>query len=106
MGMKDRAVSNPKLSREERDMLSAAYKNSLSERRMAIRTIQHSCENEFQQNLASGYHSKVNAELVEICDQVTQLLNNTIIPGNASDQEPEAMSFYYKMLGDYYRYLT
>merc|ERR1712232_638991 len=51
-----------------------------------------------------GYKSKVEAELVQICDQVTTLLNNTILP--LSGDDPEAMTFYCKMLGDYYRYLA
>merc|ERR1712232_991319 len=52
--------------------------------------------------LTEGYHSKVASELVGICDTVARLLNETIIPGNGDDAE--AMTFYCKMLGDYYRY--
>merc|ERR1712232_1045120 len=59
---------------------------------------------EKERELGNGYNSKVQAELVGICDRVTQLLTTKIIPGNSDDAE--AMAFYCKMLGDYYRYLA
>lgn len=108
--MRARVESNPKLSREERDMFSAAYKNSLTERRQAVRTVMY-IEHDLAANgdsarqaLAQGYRTKVNSELVQICEKVTQLITNPLIP--ACGDDVEASTFYYKMLGDYYRYLA
>mmetsp|Transcript_71759 Transcript_71759/g.149924 ORF Transcript_71759/g.149924 Transcript_71759/m.149924 type:complete len:232 (-) Transcript_71759:137-832(-) len=97
------------LSSEERDMFSAAFKNSLSERRVAVRVAvqaaaQEAAEGRPQnEGLALGYKSKVVAELQGICNQALQVLKSHLVP-TASDAETK--SFFLKMQGDYYRYLA
>jgi len=52
--------------------------------------------------LIKGYRQKIEKELEDICNDVLRLLDNPIIPNS---KNPEAKVFYYKMKGDYYRYL-
>merc|ERR1712232_1507600 len=53
---------------------------------------------------AKDYKTKVSAELCSICDTVATVLNEAILPATGASNDHEAMSFYCKMLGDYYRY--
>lgn len=107
--MKERAENRTPLNGEERDMFSAAFKNALSERRAAIRTAVNverqeaaNGNSEFAE-LAHGYRSKLEAELQQICNKVLTLLESVLVPENSS---VEALTFYLKMQGDYWRYLA
>ncbi|VDN09445.1 unnamed protein product [Dibothriocephalus latus] len=51
----------------------------------------------------NAYRKKVEEELSKICEEVLGLLSKNLIP-NASTTE--AKIFYYKMKGDYHRYLA
>eukprot|EP00930_Biecheleria_cincta_P056375 TRINITY_DN42510_c0_g1_i1.p1 TRINITY_DN42510_c0_g1~~TRINITY_DN42510_c0_g1_i1.p1 ORF type:complete len:254 (+),score=70.29 TRINITY_DN42510_c0_g1_i1:58-762(+) len=107
--MKERVEENTPLSAEERDMLSAAFKNALTERRQAIRvtvSVENQKRAEGQEepaNLASGYKTKVESELQGICNQVLSLLSTYLLPAAEPGQDK---TFYLKMQGDYYRYLS
>mmetsp|Transcript_57220 Transcript_57220/g.147620 ORF Transcript_57220/g.147620 Transcript_57220/m.147620 type:complete len:229 (+) Transcript_57220:69-755(+) len=107
--MKERAEQGAPLNSEERDMFSAAFKNSLTERRQAVRMAHFAAETESQDGrshnaeLALGYKSKVVAELQQICNKVLALLQERLVP-SASDAETQC--FFLKMQGDYYRYLA
>lgn len=107
--MQARVTEGHPLDTEERDMLSAAFKNALTERRMAVRiAVQvHAQELEEgrveQANLADGYKTRVENELQSICKKVLQLLETVLLP----NAEPgEAKTFYLKMQGDYCRYMA
>lgn len=104
--MKKRAQTNVPLDAEERDMLSAAFKQALQARRQATR-IAHSseaqAENAQHAQLSAGYRSKVEAELTQLCEDATTLLKEVLIPGANGD---EVAVFYLKMTGDYYRYMA
>lgn len=97
-----------KLVNDERNLLSVAYKNSVKTRRDAWRTIQaiHNKEelknNKFL-NLIVHYKEKIENELRGICQDVLDLLDNNLISNPSNDAE--AIVFYQKMKGDYYRYL-
>lgn len=97
-----------KLESEERNLLSVAYKNVVGARRSAWRVIssieQKSEGNQKRQDMAREYKQKVESELKSICTDVLTLLGNFLIPSAAED-DPESKVFYYKMEGDYYRYL-
>mmetsp|Transcript_20011 Transcript_20011/g.37631 ORF Transcript_20011/g.37631 Transcript_20011/m.37631 type:complete len:232 (-) Transcript_20011:85-780(-) len=107
--MKQRVEMGPVLNPEERDMFSAAYKNSLTERRVAVRVADGVEQMEIAEgreayaSLAKGYRSKVEAELQSICEDALSLLRNSLVP-NA--EAGEAKTFYLKMQGDYFRYLA
>lgn len=49
------------------------------------------------------YRSQVQSELVAICRDLLDLLEETLIP--QSEEKKEAQVFYLKMAADYYRYL-
>merc|ERR1712164_20708 len=53
--------------------------------------------------LASSYRTKVEGELNKICDEILKLLKECLIPSSTSG---ESKVFYYKMQGDYYRYIA
>lgn len=95
------------LGNEERNLLSVAYKNVVGARRSSwrvISSIESKTEgSERKQSMAKEYRQKIENELKEICNEVLNLLENFLIK-NATN--PESKVFYYKMKGDYFRYLA
>ena len=97
------------LSVEERNLLSVAYKNAVGSRRAAWRIItsveqkEKTKGNEQQASYAREYVAKVEAELQKICDGILALMDKNLIPSASTG---ESKVFYYKMKGDYYRYLA
>ncbi|KAK9477541.1 14-3-3 domain-containing protein [Lipomyces japonicus] len=107
--MKDVAKLGSELSVEERNLLSVAYKNVIGTRRASWRIIS-SIE---QKEEAKGserhvgqireYRTKIEKELEEVCGDVLTVLTDYLIPQAESG---ESKVFYYKMKGDYHRYLA
>ncbi|CAN0025325.1 unnamed protein product, partial [Phaeothamnion confervicola] len=100
-------ASQPKeLSVEERNLLSVAYKNVIGSRRASWRVIS-SIEGKDtvsdQLPLIRDYKEKIEMELKEICDDILKIIENDLIPNSSAD---EGKVFYYKMKGDYHRYLA
>ncbi|KAF6011307.1 14-3-3 protein [Brettanomyces bruxellensis] len=91
--MKTVASSGQELSVEERNLLSVAYKNVIGARRASWRIVssieqkEEAKGNEHQVKLIRDYRSKIETELTNICDDILNV-------------------FYYKMKGDYHRYLA
>lgn len=99
----------PELSVEERNLLSVAFKNVIGSRRAAWRIIS-SIEQKEDQNgternakIVSEYRNSIEAELKKICHDILDLLDKNLIP---SAKSGESKVFYYKMKGDYHRYLA
>ncbi|KAG1140990.1 hypothetical protein G6F37_010674 [Rhizopus arrhizus] len=96
------------LTIETRNLLSVAYKNVIGTRRTSWRIIssleqkEESKGNAAQAEKIKAYRQKIEQELYDICNDVLDLLTKYLIPG-AKD---EAIVFYYKMQGDYYRYIA
>lgn len=107
--MKAVASSGQELSVEERNLLSVAYKNVIGARRASWRIVssieqkEEAKGNEAQVTLIREYRSKIETELTKICDDILSVLTNHLIPSAASG---ESKVFYYKMKGDYHRYLA
>jgi 14-3-3 protein epsilon len=107
--MKKVACSNVELTVEERNLLSVAYKNVIGARRASwriISSIQQKEENKGNQKHVEQikeYRSKIEAELVNICNDILEVLEKHLIK-NATTGESKV--FYYKMQGDYHRYLA
>merc|ERR1712172_294768 len=59
--------------------------------------------NESQVTLIKEYRTKIEAELSKICEDILQVLSEHLIP---LAQSGELKVFYYKMKGDYHRYLA
>jgi len=107
--MKKVANLNVELTVEERNLLSVAYKNVIGSRRAAWRIIssieqkEKSKDNESNVQKIKSYGGKIEKELHDICHDVMNVLDNHLIPHASSD---ESNVFYYKMKGDYYRYMA
>lgn len=97
------------LSVEDRNLLSVAYKNSISGRRSAWRALESLEKKEDSKKETRHvehireYKKKIQSELISICKDLIDLLTKTLIPG-AKTAESEV--FYNKMKGDYYRYIS
>ncbi|KAL8112036.1 hypothetical protein AgCh_019659 [Apium graveolens] len=97
------------LTVEERNLLSVGYKNVIGARRASWRIMssieqkEESKGNEQNVKLIKGYRQKVEDELSNICNDILSIIDKNLIPSSASG---EATVFYYKMKGDYYRYLA
>lgn len=107
--MKQVANSKGELSVDERNLLSVAYKNVIGARRAAWRIIssvkdkEESKSNTKRVEQISQYRSKIEGELTSICNDVVSILETHLIPAAST---PESKVFYYKMVGDYHRYVA
>lgn len=107
--MKAVAKSGEELTVDERNLLSVAYKNVIGTRRASWRLILSLEQKEEARNAAHHvemirqYKSKIEAELDQICSDVLQVIENYLLPKAESG---ESKVFYYKMKGDYLRYLA
>jgi len=97
------------LTVEERNLLSVAYKNVIGARRASWRIIcsieqkEESKGNEHHVARIKEYRAKVDHELTQICNDILAVLDEHLIPTATSG---ESKVFYYKMKGDYHRYLA
>ncbi|KAI9124815.1 hypothetical protein K1719_004142 [Acacia pycnantha] len=107
--MKTVAKLNIELTVEERNLLSVGYKNVIGARRASWRIMssieqkEESKGNENNVKLIKSYRQKVEEELSKICGDILTIIDEHLIPSSTSG---EATVFYYKMKGDYYRYLA
>ncbi|KAL3830622.1 hypothetical protein ACJIZ3_019424 [Penstemon smallii] len=107
--MKKVAKLDVELSVDERNLLSVGYKNVIGARRASWRIMssieqkEESKGNENNVKLIKGYRQKVEDELSNICYDILSVIDKHLIPSSGSG---EATVFYYKMKGDYYRYLA
>jgi 14-3-3 protein epsilon len=107
--MKEVGTSGVEMAVEDRNLLSVAYKNAVGSRRASWRIIssveqkESSKGNEANVGHCKEYRVKVETELQGICDTILGLLDGSLIPG-AKDAESKV--FYYKMKGDYFRYIA
>ena len=96
------------MNSDERNLLSIAYKNSVSSRRTALRTImayemkEKKKENSTFLPYIQEYRKKVEDELTRMCNNVIATIDNFLMK---RAEDAEAQVFYLKMKGDYYRYI-
>lgn len=102
-------IKEDDLNSDERNLLSIAYKNSISLRRQAIRTLL-AYENKEAKKTESAYldfikeyKAKVIKELEDLCNKINQTIDTSLIP---KAKDAEAKVFYHKMKGDYFRYIA
>ncbi|KAJ3108217.1 hypothetical protein HDU97_001751 [Phlyctochytrium planicorne] len=97
------------LTVEERNLLSVAYKNVIGARRASWRIVssieqkEESKGNETQVKKIKEYRVKIENELQDVCSDILHVLDDHLIP---SAEAGESKVFYYKMKGDYHRYLA
>lgn len=107
--MKRVAKLDVELTVEERNLLSVAYKNVIGARRASwriISSIEQKEENKGNENHVKRikeYRNKVEKELSDICQDILSVLDQHLI---VSSTTGESKVFYYKMKGDYHRYLA
>ncbi|ESO06115.1 hypothetical protein HELRODRAFT_64550 [Helobdella robusta] len=107
--MKKVAAMNVELSVEERNLLSVAYKNVIGARRASWRIVssieqkEESKGSSAKVDLIKQYRLTIEKELKEICDDILDVLDKNLIPSASAG---ESKVFYYKMKGDYFRYLA
>jgi len=103
--MKEVARQPQELTVEERNLLSVAYKNVIGARRASWRVVT-SIEQKGEPDklpIIRDYKAKIEEELVDICNDILSIIEDSLIPNSTSE---EAKVFYYKMKGDYHRYLS
>jgi 14-3-3 protein epsilon len=97
---------DPKLKREERNILSAGYKNIISDKRASWRLLNSMEKKESKKNSPQVENIKtvknsVEKDLTNIIDEVETIIDKYLIP-NAIDIENKV--YYLKLKGDYFRY--
>jgi len=91
---------------DERNLLSVAFKNLISSKRAACRTIaaieQNPKYSKFSDALAK-YKETIESQLTADCEKVVLMIQEKVL---AKDCDGEAKAFFVKMVGDYYRYIA
>ncbi|XP_020097623.1 14-3-3-like protein D isoform X1 [Ananas comosus] len=107
--MKSVAKLDVELTVEERNLLSVGYKNVVGARRASWRILslteqtEEAKGNEQHVRKIKEYRQKVESELSNICDDIMTVIDEHLIPSSTA---VESSVFYYKMKGDYYRYMA
>lgn len=108
--MKDVASLGVELTVEERNLLSVAYKNVIGAKRSAWRIVSSIEQKEESKDAESSklaftrqYRIEVEKELNVVSKDVLEVLSKHLLPAAST---AESKVFYYKMQGDYYRYLA
>ncbi|KAL8514033.1 hypothetical protein ACS0TY_013229 [Phlomoides rotata] len=107
--MKKVARLDVELSIEERNLVSVGYKNVIGARRASWRILSSIEQKEeskgHEQNVRriKSYRQKVEDELAKICMDILAVIDEHLLPSSSTG---ESSVFYYKMKGDYYRYLA
>jgi 14-3-3 protein epsilon len=97
------------LSSDERNLLSIAYKNTISLRRQALRTLlayemkERKKEDSPYLPYIIEYKKKIETELEQLCQRIIKNIDSYLLPKST---ESEAKVFYHKMKADYYRYIA
>ena len=97
---------DPKLTKDERNILSAGYKNIISDKRASWRLLNSMERKEEKKNSSQisnirEVKENIERELNQICDQIQNVIDKYLLP-NALDSETKV--FFLKLKGDYYRY--
>ncbi|KAM7271671.1 hypothetical protein ACFE04_030885 [Oxalis oulophora] len=107
--MKNVAKLDVELTIEERNLLSVGYKNVIGARRASWRILssieqkEESKGHDVNVKRIKEYRKKVETELSDICTDIMAVIDEHLIPSSSAG---ESTVFFYKMKGDYYRYLA
>ena len=96
------AKDGPDLNHDERNLLSVAFKNAVGARRSAWRAV--SADEHCSPAATRALCKKIEDELAQLCLSILDLLESVLIQHPLVTED--AMVFYRKMAGDYYRYLA
>jgi len=100
------AQLDPKLSKDERNILESGFKNLVSDKRASWRFLNNMEKREEKKNSPQIVYIRevkenIEKELNQIYDEIHKTIDKYLMP-NASDSENKA--FYLRLKGDYYRY--
>jgi len=95
--------SGKDLDVDERNLLSVAYKNVVGSKRSSWRTLSGGFD-EADDELIGKYKALVENEIEVFCLEMLDLLTKHLCK-NVAGNGDETEVFYFKMCGDYYRYL-
>ncbi|KAG8632930.1 14-3-3 protein 7 isoform X1 [Manihot esculenta] len=107
--MKKVAKLDVELTVEERNLVSVGYKNVIGARRASWRILssieqkEEAKGNEHNVKRIKEYRQRVEDELAKICNDILSVIDQHLLPSSTTG---ESTVFYYKMKGDYYRYLA
>jgi 14-3-3 protein epsilon len=110
----DLKVPANELTVEERNLLSVGYKNMMSVRRTAWRTVQQYFEKNTEESssenaaMDKAYSEHISKEVFKLIDEVRDEIVNVYVDGAnkpvAAEESAEVIVFFRKMEGDYNRY--
>ena len=99
-------VKGGEVNPDERNLLSVAFKNLISSKRAACRTIsaieQNPKYSKFNGALLA-YKGQIETQLQQDCQKIIDMINSRVLETSCSD---EAKAIFVKMVGDYYRYIA
>ena len=100
-------AKGPTVNGDERNLISVAFKNLISSKRAACRTISAIEQNpkyaKFNASLLS-YKGQIEDELIADCERIIAIIDQKVLAKSCDDGESRA--FFVKMKGDYYRYIS
>lgn len=115
MFMRSLIESQTELTEEHRNLISIAYKNSVSQKRTAWRAITQFLlkqqQNVNYKQVTEFYKTHLENEMKTQCEEIIKILDDKILPkvskeAKGSDsKQTENTVFFLKMKADYYRYL-
>ncbi|XP_073110221.1 14-3-3 protein 7 isoform X2 [Elaeis guineensis] len=97
------------LTAEERNLLSVGYKNVIGPRRASWRILaaleekEEGKESEKNVKRMQDYKKRVEDELTKICNDILSIIAIHLLPSSTAG---ESIVYFYKMKGDYYRYMA
>ena len=99
-------VKGAEVSSDERNLLSVAFKNLISSKRAACRTIAAIEQNPKYSKYATAladYKAQIEDKLTSDCKSIISTINDKVL---SKESQGEAKAFFVKMVGDYYRYIA
>jgi len=111
-----RCEEGKELGTEERNLFSVSYKNVVGALRSSWRTInainiKDLQDPPFDEATTKDCSDRMVAQITEVCNEAIELLKDFLLKGDDPKAASEAGKseqrvFYYKMTGDYYRYIS
>ena len=99
-------TKGPEVNSDERNLLSVAFKNLISSKRAACRTIAAIEQNPKYSKYAgalTNYKTQIETKLTNDCQRVIDIINKKVL---TKPCDGESKAFFIKMVGDYYRYIS
>ena len=105
------AQEDAQFDEEERDLLAIAYKNVVGPNRIAWKAVtkmeiieENGKRHTHYLQIVREYKKKVENDILRACDEILNVISQSLLPSAVKDVE--ALIFYYKLKGDYNRYIA